>query len=271
LTSHSLASWNFGTLPQRMSLGSWSAILGFWNNIIAHWSVLLVCALAVCLAKKYRLAYFACAGLATSAPLIFFNLHAVHEYYPYANGLLLVGAVGIAVAALLERGQGYRWAAGGVFMLFALASVFRYGSGFYPRLAHDQGGRELRAIARSVKELTEPGDVLLVVGSDWSPAIPFYCERRALMVPADRQWAAEALAAYRRWFGQEAAGRTDSAPSDARFRRVGALVVVEPPESGLDVRSLRALLAAFGLDQRGRRIAGHCLLFTRIADHNGAA
>jgi hypothetical protein len=267
LTSQALASWNFGTLPQRLSLASWSAILGSWNNIVPHWSVLLVSALGVCLACKHRLAYFGCAALAISAPLIFFNLHAVHEYYPYANGLLLVGAVGIAIAALLERGQRYRWAGGALFVLFACVSVFRYGSGFYPRLASDPGGKELSAIARSVKQLTQPGDVLLVVGSDWSPVIPFYCERRALMVPADRQWAAEAIQAYRQWFGEHAGGRTAATRSASPSRRVGALVVVEPPNSPVDLRSLQALLAAFDLDRRGRRVAGHCLLFTRNPDH----
>src|SRR5262249_34230060 len=67
LTSKALASWNFGTLPQRLSAESWSAILTFWNNIIPHWSLLLACALGVCLAMRYRLAYLACVALALSA------------------------------------------------------------------------------------------------------------------------------------------------------------------------------------------------------------
>src|SRR5438874_5086264 len=121
---------------------------------------------------------------------------------------MLGGAVGITIAALLERGQGYRWAAGALFVVFAGASVFRYGNGFYPRLANDPA--RLRAIAASVKRLTQPGDLLVVMGSDWSPVIPFYCERRALMVPADRPWAAQAIQAYKQWFGERAGRRVDS-------------------------------------------------------------
>jgi hypothetical protein len=260
LTSRALASWNFGSLPQRLSVESWSAIFGFWNNIVAHWSVLLVCGVLVCLVKRHRLAYLACVALALSAPLIFFNLHAVHEYYAYANGLLLVGAVGFTLAALVEAGKGYRWAGGALFVLFALASFFRYGSCFYPRLAQDAAGRELQAIASAVKQLTQPGDLLVIMGSHWYPIIPFYCERRALMVPADPDWADQAVRAYRQWFGQGTGGNAHSSSSEGR---VGALVFVESPDSRLDMRFLQPLLATFGLSPQGRRIAGHYLLFTR--------
>jgi hypothetical protein len=38
-------------------------------------------------------------------------------------------------------------------------------------------------VCRAVREQTRPDDVILVVGCDWCSEIPYYSQRRALMVP----------------------------------------------------------------------------------------
>jgi hypothetical protein len=40
------------------------------------------------------------------------------------------------------------------------------------------------AIAETVRAHTSPGSVVIIYGREWSPVIPYYAERRALMEPS---------------------------------------------------------------------------------------
>jgi hypothetical protein len=137
----------------------------------------MAAALAVLLApQRWRLAA-ACGALFLSAPLIFGNLHYVHNYYAYANSLFLVGAVSCAIVSLLER-SGWRQVAGAALLLAAATTeVWAYLHGYYLTQRQDHPP----ALARVLEEVTAPDDVLLIYGQDWAPVVPYYAHRRALM------------------------------------------------------------------------------------------
>jgi hypothetical protein len=248
LTSQAMTEWNFGTLGQRLQPQTWATIFERWGQVVGSLGVLATAAFAVLLAGRRRVEFFSCLALALCGPLVFFNLHLVHDYYTYANGIFLIGAVGIAVVAVLEKG--WSWIGGGLFFLMAAACLVRYGNDFYPRLANDsEAFPEIRAVADSARKLTRPDEVLLILGLDWSPAIPYYSQRRALMIPGD---------VLRDLLEKPADWVKRLAPF-----RVGALIIGEKPNEILDPVLLQSVFKAFDIDPRGQDVAAWYLLFPR--------
>lgn len=185
LLSSQLMTWNFGTLGMRFDPLFWDVMLRrTLPDAIGDWRLLLPVLVGLGFAARRRREAAACFALFLSVPLIFTNLHWVHNYYPYANELFAVAFAGFAVVALLER-DGWRAVAGtALLLLVAATEVWAYSRGYY--LA--QRENQTLAVAEVVREITEPDDVVVIYGMDWSSAIPYYAQRRALMDRANRQF-----------------------------------------------------------------------------------
>ncbi len=246
LTARALHAWNFGTLEQRLNAESWAAIGRRLGLMVGHLGMLGVGLAGLFLAgRRWPEAGF-CVLLAFSGPLIFLNLHVVHEYYPYANGIYLIAAVGITLAALMERGGVYR--RGATYLLAALLAVsaFRYMQYFYPKQSLDR--LQQVDVARAVRRVTRPAEVLLIVGCDWSPEIPYYSSRRALMIPDWRTVSLQNLPAYL----QELKGIP-----------VGALVIREGAARRFEADELRQTLAMLGLGPNPTYTDGTLTVYAR--------
>ena len=123
---------------------------------------------------------FAAAGF-TFPLLAFTNLHMVHNYYQYANSIFLVAAVGFGVASIAGAG---RPALSFLLVLVLVAGEIGYfRSAFAPLVTADYSGQRSVQVGAAVKQLTQPGEAVLVLGDDWSSEIPFYGERKALVLP----------------------------------------------------------------------------------------
>jgi hypothetical protein len=121
-----------------------------------------------------------------SAFLIFTNLYVIHEYYACANGVFLIAAFSWCIVGLLEGSGRHRALGMAIFVICILNS-----SGVYYKQLHGyqkSEGRAFAALASSIKEVTQPTDVIVIFKRDWSSELPYYSERRALMWPA---WMAE--------------------------------------------------------------------------------
>lgn len=180
IDSAALMAWNFGSVAQRLSSQTW---LTLWSRTLADavgdgW-VLAAAALLV-LASRRRVAAFAVSvALFLSAPLIFTNLHVVHSYYAYANGVFAIAAVGWGVVACLERGRPWTWLGAALLLCALAAPLWRYRSLYLPVQRNDE--RRLLDTAMLVQSATTPDEVLLVIGLDWNSELPYYARRRALM------------------------------------------------------------------------------------------
>jgi hypothetical protein len=53
---------------------------------------------------------------------------------------------------------------------------------FLPHVLHPAGTDQI-AIAKQLKVQTRPDQIIVIYGQEWSPVIPYYAERRALMEP----------------------------------------------------------------------------------------
>jgi hypothetical protein len=197
-----------GTLAQRFDPQSWSTL---WTRMLPDilgnaWAIAVVVPLLLISGRRV-VATLVCAAAFLASFLLFTNLHLVHNYYQYANGALLLGAVGFTVLGLLECG-GERRTLGLIALVAALATAmvgYRKG-GYYE--AQAQRSMYFSLAGRDVAQLTAPDDVIVVMGCDWSSEVPFYAGRRALMVP---YWADEEV--------------LESAIRNLQGEHVGALVV----------------------------------------------
>jgi hypothetical protein len=76
-----------------------------------------------------------------------------------------------------EIGPAARW---GVALLVLAVQVLGYLQSYYPRQNTVADAPE---IARAIRVVTAPDDVLLGFGMNWSSILPYFSERRAVMVP----------------------------------------------------------------------------------------
>lgn len=230
LTARALQEWNLGTLDQRLAPESWAAIGRRLGLMVGHLAIVGVSLAGLLVARRRWLEVGFCFALALSGPLLFLNLHVVHEYYPYANGIYLVAAVGIALAALMERGGVYRRCAFYLLTVVFAVSVGRYLHYFYPKQSLNR--LQEVEVARAVRQVTRPQEVLVIVGCDWSPEIPFYSRRRAMMIP---DWKTVSLRNLSTYLHQ-----LEGIP-------IGALVVREAAACRLEPDQLRQTLTTLGL------------------------
>lgn len=185
LTSGNLKNWNFGRLKDLFSYELWGHVVygrmltpaGFGPAI-----VLLLSSLWIARRQfKIVFAVFAFLGLAIVPLLVFSNLHQVHNYYQSANQIFLLAAIAIAATAITSNNPLYH------FLRISCLAGILYG-GYehfnveYYASSQKTGSQEFH-VANTVKSITKPGEGIIVFGYNWSSAIAYHSERRALTVP----------------------------------------------------------------------------------------
>lgn len=182
LSPANLRTWNFGTLQQRFLPSTWHTMLFRIIPELFGTGVSLLVPLLCFSFSRHRLVPFliSIAGF-LSAFLIFTNLHVVHSYYSYSNGIFLLVAVSWGIVGLLE-GSKQRKFLGLALLLFC---VFNSIEGYYAGLFRTQeyNAKLWVNLTAKVREVTQPEDVVLIFSRDWSSEIPYYSQRRALIWP----------------------------------------------------------------------------------------
>lgn len=112
--------------------------------------------------------------------LTFTNLYINHNYYFTENAIFLIFAMAVVIGRLCWTGK--RPTAWALLFLILISQFLRF-YGFFARDIANPYYRELLPVAQSVKSNTDPESVVVVFGQEWSPVIPYYSERRAVMVP----------------------------------------------------------------------------------------
>jgi 4-amino-4-deoxy-L-arabinose transferase-like glycosyltransferase len=181
LSSEALNAWNFGSFSQRFLLRE--PILTSLKETFGYIGLMVPILIALDLIRSnYRTAIlFAVAGY-LSAFFIFTNLHIVHTYYQSSNAIFACIAVGLTVAAAIEKG----WVkTSAVVLAVIIASQIHYFQEyFWIAVSNDNVGDPPIVIARAARDATKPDESLLVFGDEWSSRIPFYSERKSLAVPS---------------------------------------------------------------------------------------
>ena len=180
LTSRALRSWNFGTVAERLHPGIYLQLVHAANNHLGNIAAAaVVLALYVWLCRRWNWIAVTCLALYIGTIAVFFNLHVLHEYYPYSNAIFLVVAVGVLIASVLKIPGPRAWIGVALLVLEMGACGFRYFTHFYPIQIRNAPGRP--AAAALVDSTTGPQSVILIHGLDWSAEFPYQSHRRAIM------------------------------------------------------------------------------------------
>jgi len=182
LTSEGLKQWNFGTLAQRIHPGNYLRFADAINTMVGSLALALIAmVVAFFLCRRSLWAALISIALYFSAIEIFFNLHWVHEYYAYANGIFVVAAVGIVLGAMVGLPGRKAWVS--LVLLTALLATcgIRYMRRYYD-IQHTNTMRHIQTAAL-IDQTTGSDAVILITGLDWSPEFSYLSHRRSLMAP----------------------------------------------------------------------------------------
>ncbi|MEZ4846387.1 MAG: hypothetical protein R2877_05430 [Bdellovibrionota bacterium] len=130
------------------------------------------------ISKKFR--NVSIAGLVAffSGPLIFTNLYVEHQYYFYANSFYLLMVVSLGTIELYQRDPKK------VFLLLMLMLAVRFDaySHGYKNKIDVQDASVLNPVFESIQMHTQKNQVIMVFGEGWSSVVPYYSQRKAMMV-----------------------------------------------------------------------------------------
>lgn len=176
----SLGNWGLDNLSARFSPGTWSILTQRWSEaIMSPWliGVGLVAGLVAFPAQRGRIAGMA--GVFFAAQLLFPFAYAYQEYYFYACALFLLGGLGFVLHGLLDS-RLPRWISWSLLLVLPLAQLQTYWRVYRPyQLVEATGDISLTA---ALRKLTPRDSVIVVSGADWGAMIPYYSQRRALMI-----------------------------------------------------------------------------------------
>lgn len=186
LTSRELAGWNFGSWSLR---SDWSFWLHLQENVTSHnlaEGALAVALLCIPFATKRARWIAATAVLGfLSGPLVFANLYHLHDYYYAANALFLVSAAGLLLGSAWDNPRlprGFNWLA---LAIMLVCQGYAYYRGYASH--HRHPAPPAPKLAEIVKQHVPVDGVVLIYGADWNPLLPYYIERRVIMVPGERE------------------------------------------------------------------------------------
>ncbi len=183
LTSAGLKRWNFGTISQKIDVSAWFQYLQrtFVDLIgIEAGFLILVVGLIYLWGHKLRGLFAGCVIFFLGVPMVFTNLHFVHNYYPYANGIFALVAIASILVVLKEkRGIWISLAFFSVIVGFSVARFYENYFDRYMRVDRTMPPSE----ATYINDNTFEEDIVLVFGIDWNSLIHYYSKRKGLAAP----------------------------------------------------------------------------------------
>jgi hypothetical protein len=180
LLSANLSDFNWGTTATRFSAGMWRMKLRIVSEELSWLPLLAGLVLLGATRGRRRWREMAlCFGLFVAALVIFPVLYAYHDYYYAANTLLLMLGMGLAIVGLAESGA-RTWLVMLCLAVVCGGQAARYFQHYYAEQKVVRVGGD--ALSFVLRRITEPGDILIIQNQDWNSMLPYYAERRALMI-----------------------------------------------------------------------------------------
>lgn len=180
LMSNHVTEFTFGTAANRFSADTLSS---HWRNLsqnlVNPWVLGMAVASALLYSRRWWRQIVATASCFVVVLVVFPTLYAWHDYYAVAGGIFVVVAVGVSLSGLVQSALS-RWIAWPVIVLLYAAQFWTYGQTYYPMQKEFSPGGS--GLTQAIKRITSPSAVIVVAGMDWNSIIPYYSERRALMI-----------------------------------------------------------------------------------------
>lgn len=186
LTSQQLSTWNFGKISDRLDLTNWYQITNtYWGPIIGGTAGLfLIVFISIFLNNNVINRVLILAVF--TGPLLFMNLYWVHDYYSIAIYVPLSMLAASTFSYFLSFSNVLRISQIKIFTIVSLlllisASTSVYGKGY---LAHQfRFTHEIPELSKTISANSDLSDGVIFLECDWNPLIPYYADRKGLMLP----------------------------------------------------------------------------------------
>jgi hypothetical protein len=179
-------AWNFGTMHQRLSGEYVRMVRRTVGDVTGKATTPLLFLPLLPFLRRWRLATASCVVAFTIPGAIFTNLHIIHNYYPYANGLFLLGAFGFVIADLLQQDGSSQVAGAVLLVLCTLTGLIGYHQGFY-RWQTEGGDISLITTATAIGESIAPDKIVVLRGAYYSPILIYYSGHRGILLEETRK------------------------------------------------------------------------------------
>lgn len=180
----SIGNWGLQDLTARFSQQMWSTLLQRWSEaLMPPWVILAALANSLILLPGQRGRIAGLAAVFFVAQLLFPFAYAYQEYYFYACAVFLLAGFGFALHGVLDT-KLPRWLCWLLILVLPAVQLQNYVRLYRPQqLIRTSGDISLTAALRA---LTPRESVIVVSGMDWAAIVPFYAQRRALMILTGR-------------------------------------------------------------------------------------
>jgi hypothetical protein len=179
-------TYNFGTMRDRLSgrfVGMFRRTIG---DVTGKAPLPLLFLPLLPFMRRRRWAAAICGIAFVIPPMLFANLHYWHNYYPYANGLFFIGALGFVIADLMEQG-GAAQAAGAVLLVIsALTGLIGYRQRFY-RTQTEWGDDSIVATAKNIGNSIPADKVIVFRGANYASILNYYSGHRGILLEEPRK------------------------------------------------------------------------------------
>ena len=192
LTSGNLRPWLYGTLAQRTDPAFWQLVGHEFSIAALSGWLLLLLALGLFLAgARYRRAALVWAAGFLLGPLYFSNLYYVHEYYYFPSAVFLTAAAGLVLAGIVASPRLGGPAKTALVAAFFVLQAVNF-SGYYAFTLRNRPNPP-PPLAAVIRQAVPKDGIVLVHGWDWNTLLPYYAERRAILVPMAHEENADSL------------------------------------------------------------------------------
>jgi hypothetical protein len=185
LESANLTTWNFGVAADRIGSELWlQTVLGraVSESIGAGAMLVLGVAFGTRLTRQQWFAVAVFLALFCGPFLIFPRLHIIHNYYQYSNAVYLLLSAAVVLAALSEERP--VWALGLVLVIATLQlRGFAEGYGTIQGAVQNPEDSRTLELSLALKDHVSRDAAFVGFGLDWSSEVPYYSERRGVLVP----------------------------------------------------------------------------------------
>jgi hypothetical protein len=227
----SLGNWGLVDFRARFTSQLWGVLAERWREaIMPAWLLLALLGAGLVFLPRVRWPALALAGIFFGAQFLFPYAYAYQDYYFYSCAVFATAGMGFLLAGLFDS-RLPRWLCWLLLAVPFAAQAVTYVRGYYPsQLVQSTGGF---SFTRAIRDFLPKEAVIVVAGDDWAAIVPYYAERKALMLRNGLENDALYL---------------DRAFADLADEEVGALVLMDRQ------RGNHALIArvadAFGTDRQ---------------------
>ena len=176
----SQGNWGLFDFSRLFSRSLWNDQFDRWNETMMHpvlFLVLIVGGIVVLPKARWPAAGLFVFFLLTQ--LIFPFAYAWQDYYYYSCAVFVAGALGFVFLAVWDS-NAPRWVGVALCLLIFAGNARSYWVTYWPQQSLVHPAK--MDFTENLKNMTPPGSVLVIAGYDWAPMIPYYTERRALMI-----------------------------------------------------------------------------------------